>query len=306
MARLLRCLMSRVRSVSGAELSCLFRLHACLGSKGDTLPTEGRPTALDLEDELISLVSDTERRDSLASVLAELQRVGGQLRERLSADMSRLVGHLGAAGQVDGERRFVDCAAVLDGCLELLSAFSGMERENVTRGPGWVFMSLGRRLERAMYSARQLGELTAPFDENSWPLLDYLLEVADSSMTYRSRYFTTLQPVAVLDVLMSDETNPRSLTFQLRHLRDLYQKLPRHVPADLAAMERAVALLDNLDLTTVEYALPGANPDDASPHGRAQLDRALADLADLLASWGDNVSSNYFGHIRTFPISIGG
>jgi uncharacterized alpha-E superfamily protein len=37
-------------------------------------------------------------------------------------------------------------------------------------------------------------------------------------MTYRSRYYTTLQPLAVLDVLMADETNPRSLDFQLAHL----------------------------------------------------------------------------------------
>jgi hypothetical protein len=49
-------------------------------------------------------------------------------------------------------------------------------------------------------------------------VLEYLLEVADSSMTYRSRYFTTLQPLAVLDVLMADETNPRSLNFQMSHL----------------------------------------------------------------------------------------
>ena len=52
-------------------------------------------------------------------------------------------------------------------------------------------------------------------------------------MTYRTRYYTTLQPLAVMDVLMADETNPRSLDFQLSHLADLYQKLPRHVPVDL-------------------------------------------------------------------------
>ena len=87
-----------------------------------------------------------------------------------------------------------DLTALLDSCLELLSAFAGMERENITRGPGWTFISLGRRLERAIYTARQMRELATPLDEDSWPLLEYLLEVADSSMTYRSRYFTTLQP----------------------------------------------------------------------------------------------------------------
>ncbi|HUS05620.1 MAG TPA: circularly permuted type 2 ATP-grasp protein [Bryobacteraceae bacterium] len=305
-ARLLRCLMTRVRRASETELACLFRLHACLESEHTKFPENRPPNARDLEDELISLMSCAGRPDSLVSTLTELQRVGGHLRERLSTDMSRLVGQLVGSARVEDYMLFVDYPGVLNGCLELLSAFSGMERENITRGPGWLFLSLGRRLERAMHTVRQLREITAPFDEASWPLLEYLLEVADSSMTYRSRYFTTLQPVAVLDVLLADGTNPRSLDFQLVHLADLYQKLPRHVPADWKAMQHAVALLQKLDLETLEYPLPGAGKTAADDEARAQLDRSLAYLQELLASWADNVSRTYFGHARTFPISIGG
>jgi len=304
-ARLLRCLMTRVRRVSGPELSCLLRLHACFDSQHDVLPKDRPSTARDLEDELISLMSDLGRPDSLISTIVEVQRVGGRLRERLSTDMSRLVGQLADAAGVEDYMLFIEYSAVLNGCLELLSAISGMERENITRGPGWLFMSLGRRLERAMYTARQLREVTAPFDEASWPLLDYLLEVADSSMTYRSRYFTTLQPVAVLDVLMADGTNPRSLAFQLSHLAELYRKLPRQVPEDLNAMQHAIALLGNLDLGTLDYLLPGADRPDVDEGARAQLDRSLCYLQDLLRSWADNLSNTYFGHARTFPISIG-
>src|SRR3984957_12374620 len=242
-ARLLRCLMSRVRRSTGAELACLFRLHNCFDSAHSTLPKDRRPTARDLEEELISLMSNAERPDSLASTLAEVQRVGGNLRERLSGDMSRLVVALAEASHTENYMLFVEYSAVLGGCLELLSAFSGMERENITRGPGWLFMSLRRRLERAMYSVRQLRELTAGIDGESWPLLEYLLEVADSSMTYRSRYFTTLQPLPVLDVLMLDETNPRALSFQVSHLVDLFRKLPRHAPDDLKAIERVMSML---------------------------------------------------------------
>jgi len=298
--------MTRVRRVSGPELSCLLRLHACFDSQHDVLPKDRPSTARDLEDELISLMSDLGRPDSLISTIVEVQRVGGRLRERLSTDMSRLVGQLADAAGVEDYMLFIEYSAVLNGCLELLSAISGMERENITRGPGWLFMSLGRRLERAMYTARQLREVTAPFDEASWPLLDYLLEVADSSMTYRSRYFTTLQPVAVLDVLMADGTNPRSLAFQLSHLAELYRKLPRQVPEDLNAMQHAIALLGNLDLGTLDYLLPGADRPDVDEGARAQLDRSLCYLQDLLRSWADNLSNTYFGHARTFPISIGG
>ena len=305
-ARLLRCLITRVRHASGPELSCLFRLHGCFNSRHDTLPEDRIATAADLEAELISIMSDAERPDSLVCTLAELQRVGGYLRERLSTDMFRLVSHVAASANVEGSTLFVEYAGVLSGCLDLLSGLSGMERENITRGPGWVFMSIGRRLERAIYSVRQLREMSARFDEASWPLLDYLLEVADSSMTYRSRYFTTLQPVAVLDVLMSDGTNPRSLYFQLSHLADLYGKLPRHIPEDLKAMQHAVSLIQNLDLAMLDFPLPGTDRTVVNHQARAHLDRMLSFLQDLLPSWADNVSSTYFGHATTFPISIEG
>jgi len=311
-ARLLRCLMTRVRRSSGNELACLFRLHSCFDSQHSTLadlpkdfPKERPPTARDLEEELVSLMSDAERSDSLASTLAEVKRVGGNLRERLSADMSRLVVALGESSHTEKYMLFVEYSAVLGGCLELLSAFSGMERENITRGPGWVFMSLGRRLERAMYSVRQLRELNARIDGESWPLLEYLLEVADSSMTYRSRYFTTLQPLAVVDVLMADETNPRSLNFQISHLVDLYRKLPRHEPDDLKAIEQAMAMLRGLNLETLDFPLPGGRA-LALSEGQLELDRVLRFVHNLLPNWADNISLTYFNHARTFPISIGG
>ncbi len=303
-ARLLRCLITRVRRANEAELDCLFRLHGCLSSKHSILPKEGAAQARDLEDELISLISDSKRPDSLISNLAEVQRVGGNVRERLSADFSRLIGELVESARIEEHLLFGEYAPVLSGCLDLLSAFSGMERENITRGPGWLFLSLGRRLERAIYSVRQLLELTAPLDEHSWPVLEYLLEVADSSMTYRSRYFTTLQPVAVLDVLMADGANPRSLYFQLSHLADLYQRLPRHVPDDLSLMSHATELLRNLDMHTLDYPLPGGDQAPRNSNGPLQLDRLLKFLQLSLPSWADNVSRTYFDHARTFPISI--
>jgi uncharacterized alpha-E superfamily protein len=305
-ARLLRCLMTRVRRVSDADLASLFRLHSCFDSKHSILPKDRPATARDLEDELVSLMSDVKRPDSLVSTLSEVQRVGGNLRERLSADMSRLVVALAESGRTEAYMLFVEYSAVLNGCLELLAAFSGMVRENITRGPGWVFMNLGRRVERAMYSVRQLRELIAHLDADSWPMLEYLLEVADSSMTYRSRYFTTLQPVAVLDVLMADESNPRSLNFQVGHLADFYQKLPRHSPDDLKAMQHAIVLLRNIDLQTLDFPLPVSGRSMRDAEGPAQLDASLSFVQALLPSWADNISLTYFNHARTYPISIGG
>jgi uncharacterized alpha-E superfamily protein len=124
-------------------------------------------------------------------------------------------------------------------------------------------------------------------------------------MTYRSRYFTTLQPLAVLDVLMTDETNPRSLNFQVSHLVDLYRKLPRHSMDDLEAIEHAMTLLRGLDFEKLDFPLPGSGRRD-QPGKQLELDQLLRSMRNLLPSWADNISLSYFNHARTLPISIGG
>jgi uncharacterized alpha-E superfamily protein len=289
------------------ELGSLIRLHSCLESRQSKLPkAKGRrPTSLEFEQELISIVTDPKRSESLASTMAELSRVGGSVRERLSADMTLLIGQLRNTVEIGRDAQFLEYPAMLTHWLELLSAFSGMERENINRGVGWLFLSIGRRLERAIYLTRQLREITKPLAEHDWPLLECLLEVGDSSMTYRSRYYTTLQPLAVLDVLMADETNPRSLDFQLSHLADLYQKLPRHLPDELKAMQDASALLRGFDLRKLKYPLPGAAKVANGTNGLSQLEQFLRGLEKLLPSWSNNLSSRYFSHARTLPVTMG-
>lgn len=250
-------------------------------------------------------MSDAERGDSLASTLAQVQRIGGSVRERLSSDMTRLMGQFAASVKVEEYMLFGEYSAVLNGCLELLSAFSGLERENITRGSGWLFMSLGRRLERGTYLTRQLRMLTEPLAHTAWPLLDYMLETADSSMTYRSRYYTTLQPIGVLDVLMADETNPRSLDFQLSHVADLYGKIPRHNPDDLRTMTNALASLRSIDLRSLHYPLPGTDSTEGNSDERARLKRILKELEGFFPSWSNNLSDTYFSHARSLPTIIG-
>jgi uncharacterized circularly permuted ATP-grasp superfamily protein/uncharacterized alpha-E superfamily protein len=305
-ARILRAMIPRVRRAEEAELACLIRLHRCLESRHSKLPKakHKRPTSVELEQEITSLLTDAKRPDSLVCTLAEASRVGGNIRERLSSDMMYLLGQLRDSTQIGQDTQFLEFPAMLTDGLELLSAFSGMERENINRGLGWLFMTIGRRLERAIYLTRQLREITPPLTEQDWSLLECVLEVADSSMTYRARYYTTLQPLAVMDVLLADETNPRSLDFQLCHLADLYQKLPRHLPVDLKAMRAALALLRSFDLRKLQYPLPGAAAANGS-EGLARLAGFLRQMEGLLPSWSNNLSSRYFSHARTLPITIG-
>jgi uncharacterized circularly permuted ATP-grasp superfamily protein/uncharacterized alpha-E superfamily protein len=306
-ARIARSMISRVRQAEPTEFACLVRLHSCLRSRHSKLPKakKRRATLLEFERELISVISDSKRTDSLAFILSEISRIGNSVRERLSTDMMILIGQLRTSLETERDTQIPEYPAALTLCLEMLSAFSGMERENINRGLGWLFMSIGRRLERAIYLTRMLRQITLPLKEQDWPLLECLLEVGDSTMTYRTRYYTTLQPMAVLDVLMADESNPRALDFQLSHLVDLYQKLPRHMADDLEAMREARAMLRGFDLRTLNYSLPGAPSKARNSEGLVRLENFLGGLERLLPSWSDNLSSRYFSHARTLPISIG-
>ena len=302
MARILRSLFPRVRRAEPAELGSLLRLHACLGSRHSKLPKRKPPTFALLERELLSLLREPKRWDSLPSILREVSRVGGNVRERLSNDMMLLINQLRDATEGKAGVQ-MEPGSTLTSCLELLSAFSGMERENVNRGSGWLFMSIGRRLERAVYLVKELREITRPLALENWSYLERILEVADSSMTYRTRYYTTLQPIAVLDVLMADETNPRSLDFQLEHLVELYGKLPGSSPADLAAVQEALDALRRIDLHAAPYLEAGKAARGRNPYVR--IDRLLAQLGDLLPSWSNRLSDHYFSHARPLPISLG-
>ena len=303
MARVLRSMAPRVHLGEEVDLVSLISLHRCLGTRNSKLPKRATVTFAALEKEMISVLTDGKRSESLPSTLEEVSRIGGSVRERLSADMMLIIGQLRIAMQAAPGVQLPEYSVMLTECLELLSAFSGMERENVNRGSGWLFMSLGRRLERAIHLTRQLRVITKPMAAENWPFLEFLLEVADSSVTYRTRYYTTVQPLAVIEVLMADETNPRSLDFQLEHLAELYEKLPRHDPSDLKTMQDALISLRGIDLQAIQYPANGRMA--RGENGLRQLDRYLGELESLLPSWSNNLSSRYFSHARTLPITMG-
>jgi uncharacterized circularly permuted ATP-grasp superfamily protein/uncharacterized alpha-E superfamily protein len=304
-ARILRSLIPRIHLAEDAELVSLTCLVACLGTRSARIADRrrGPPSFNVLRRELLSLLTDHTRTDSLAATLTEVSRIADSVSERLSGDMMMLLGHLRVSVKAQKGTFLTSYTPMLTKCLELLSAFSGMERENINRGSGWLFLSLGRRLERAIYLTRELRHISKPLGVENWAYLERLLEVADSTVTYRTRYYATLQPLAVLDILMADGTNPRSLDFQLGHLADLYAKLPRHLPADLQAMQDAVAALRRIDLQSMTHRLN--EPSSYLVDGYEEVDQFLARLENLLPSWSNNLSSHYFSHARTLPITMG-
>jgi uncharacterized alpha-E superfamily protein len=84
----------------------------------------------------------------------------------------------------------------------------------MTRGPGWHFLDLGRRIDRAQNLLRLVDHLLVPVNNYSRQMLESMLDICDSSMTYRYRYLMSYEIGPVLDLLVVDQTNPRGLAFQ--------------------------------------------------------------------------------------------
>jgi len=173
-----------------------------------------------------------------------------------------------------------------------LAAFSGMEGESMTRGHGWLFLDLGRRLERSLAITR-LVRSALEASPSQVGILEPMLEVADSSMTYRRRYFAEAQLPPVLDLLLADGTNPRALRFQLDTMSVLLSHLPRHPRAPSPTHEErtvvhAIAALRAADFDALSQ--PGA--DVAFDRLTAVLDVLDADLRAV----SDAITFHYFSH----------
>ena len=220
-------------------------LRIALGRFGDNLPGDdderARPVVLELlrhasilpagaaepgdrelSAALRAAITD-ESHPGLASALRQLRRVASQLRERLSLDNWRTINRLthGAAPR-RGRPGFSDLLGELDAAIAASATLSGFTLDNMTRDPGWRFLSIGRRLERLQWLCATLKQTVAGPAEMD---LTWLLRFADSIITYRARYMARPEWLPVLDLLICDEANPRSVAFQLMGLNDIAQRL---------------------------------------------------------------------------------
>ncbi|MBX3165912.1 MAG: circularly permuted type 2 ATP-grasp protein [Candidatus Eremiobacteraeota bacterium] len=257
--RFARTLLARQTVDSGsqarADLECLLASRAEFGP------------------DLVSWVNGQEP-DQLQSLLSHMQRLGTALRDRVSADMPRILAALQPLSEhLEGRH--------LLGYLEELSiplwGLVAIARESLYRGYGFRFLEIGRRLERALLTCELLESLGT--ESPSWGVLDMLLEVTDSGRTYRRRY-PRLEWMPVLDLLLADDTHPRSLAFQLRVLEEHFGLLPARSRVGLPAHQEA--------LLRVRAPLQLWRPPQAPP---------LQQLSQLLPAISQGLGSVYLSHL---------
>jgi len=224
-ARLLRVALGRFGdNVPGDDDERARPVMLELLRRAGILPAGGpAPGDQDLSAALRAAITD-DARPGLAANLRQLMRVASNLRERLSLDNWRALNRLTQSVTQRRGRKvaFSDVLTELDLAITGFTTLSGYALDGMTRDPGWRFLSVGRRLERLQWLCITLKQTVAGPAEMD---LTWLLRLTDSIITYRARYMARPEWLPVLDLLIRDEANPRSIAFQVHGLRDYAQRL---------------------------------------------------------------------------------
>ena len=290
-ARLLRIMLARY--VDGDDPQAL-QAAVELGEGLMLLPEEG-----ELPERLLAALLGADWSFSLRANLQRLQWAASQVRGKLSREnWQALVELQREAMELETEAEAADFGELLDFLNRLvmsLAALSGFALDDMTRDEGWRFLMIGRRIERLQFLSSSLAGFlrgAGAFDQAG---LEWLLELGNSSITYRSRYLAVAQLIPVLDLLLLDEQNPHAVLFQLKLVSGSLKRLNHDfgAPAE-AALPLLVERLAGFDLGCLENPLFGDSSVRAALDGLADL---LQDVADVSNQVSDRLALRHFAHV---------
>jgi uncharacterized circularly permuted ATP-grasp superfamily protein/uncharacterized alpha-E superfamily protein len=298
--RVLRTCLNRLEEDSGPrqELRASRTALEILLSKddGDVPPAWEKTDRALIERLARNLMTSAGWSHGLPHTLDDIHRIASLTRDRLSLEAWRTLNDFYArrrwrAGAMP--MSIGDSLHLIEDGLRVLAAFHGLTHENMTRSFGWSFLDMGRRLSRALNMAELLAAMfaTAEPDADESGRLLFVLELADSFITYRSRY--RLAPVLplVLDLLLIDESNPRSIAFQLDALVQHIDGLPQSNAGRGRREEQRMALSLLGDVRVVDIGTLGQAQADGQRVGlRTLLDRQI----DVLPELSDAIARRYF------------
>jgi len=305
--RLYRSLMVRLAGEGGtaADPVDLEHLTDLLVSQQRLSPRRARRAsaggARAVEQELSTILFDPESPDGLARILSNVRRTAECVRERLSADSWRILEQSTEAPTRQRTRGIGDAIRLFNDLIRNLSAINGMIQENMTRGYGWRLLDLGRRLERTHYYAGLVRDLTVTASPAESGLLNLLLELADSAMTYRARYKSVPSLPPALDLLLADETNPRSLAFQFAEMEEHLAVMPLEPTQGPASAAQKIVIAERTELRLADVEKLATVKSRAGR--RTHLTRLLERVEAATDNLTDVITLTYFSHTHERRVS---
>jgi uncharacterized circularly permuted ATP-grasp superfamily protein/uncharacterized alpha-E superfamily protein len=297
-ARMLRVTLSRLVEAGGVKTPAVASsmelaelLHIL------PAPEEDAEIGAGSEHALLEAIYDPNQPGSLAGTIRNLMWSATHIRERLSLDHWHSLNRLQREQQAAQKAHptLTEAIAFLDRVLGISSSLTGFAMDNMTRDDGWRFLLIGRRLERLTFLAQSIAGFLRMESARAPGCLEWLLELADSIITYRSRYSRLPEMLPVLDLLVFDDSNPHGVIFQAGVLARYLERMSRELGDRFDGnLEQALAGLRAFDLESLEHVqfLPGRD-ERAGEDLAARLD-ALVTAGNQLSDW---LGMRYFTHV---------
>jgi uncharacterized alpha-E superfamily protein len=271
---------------------------------------------------LIANLADTTQAASVGYNLKALKSTAAAVRERLSHEQWQLIAKAeadffhrcrafnrpelpGVNSQHALEYSTALALRALESAGAFLAAMTGAQTDRMTRDDGWRLLSIGRLTERlhTLSSAlEQAFETGAVFEEGGF---DALLAFFDSTITFHAQYQQRRDVPALLDLLVLDRDNPRSLGWIVMTLRGRLAKLSVNAPIDLPDLTATLA-------DPGEWAMEDLwrEPIDADqafdrPSPCAHLTGLMNQLAQSALDLSDAIGRRYFSHATDSSQSLG-
>jgi uncharacterized circularly permuted ATP-grasp superfamily protein/uncharacterized alpha-E superfamily protein len=296
-ARLMRAILSRLHQGEALVTGWSHPVVATCKRHGLLREEFDDESPHDLERALIEGLFEARTLQSLAFNIGQTVRVAGTVRDRLSSDNWRVLSQLSRAFVHSPARRVgvAEALDTIDQAIISLVAVGGLEMAHMTRDDGWRFLSLGRHLERLLYVVTTVGEVAKSELAEESSLLEWLLDLSDSIITYRARYMRPPEWLAVAELLLFDRQNPRSAAFQLLKLAKHVRLLPDADLQDLlSALERACEAHSAAHApNTISQGELFPTPDTATDF--------LRDAEALALRSSDAITLRYFSHVYESP-----
>ena len=256
--------------------------------------------------ELLAVTLDAQRLGALHADLKSMVNTAYAVRNLWSTDSWRVMQEIDRLweelqAQMLGKRKRFDLSVLrreLNRLITQMMALAGLNSESMTHNAGWLLLDAGRRLERAIRTIALIRAILAVAHEPvvEQLLLEATLKTTENIITYRRRYRAHLQVRTVLDLLMHDDRNPRSLIWQLNQLQEHLAKLPRARADYQLCPEEQLILKASTQLQLADSDQLAVLHNNSVV--RQPLEELMADLSFQLSELSNVLTRTYFTHVQ--------
>ena len=156
--------------------------------------------------ELKQVLYDAKRPGSLSCNFAQFNRAVYAVREHWSTDSWRVLRNMEeewALATTLSQPHYFKMLGVLDNLITSMAAFTGLNRESISREHGWRMLDTGRKIEQSILLLTMLNTAMVPVHEEqvAYNLMEVVLRSNESLVNYRYKYKAHIQLPLVLDLL---------------------------------------------------------------------------------------------------------